>query len=122
MLSLSRSFSALLFLILATLAHAQDLGAVRQRMNERLPVLDALRSQGAIGEDNRGFTEVREPVEKAAEISTNENRDRGVVYAAIAKQTGSTPEQVGRARARQIAGSAAAGVWLQRENGEWYRK
>jgi hypothetical protein len=51
-----------------------------------------------------------------------ENRDRGIVYAAIAQQTGSTVDTVGRARAKQIAAASAPGVWVQRENGEWYKK
>ncbi|HYP18055.1 MAG TPA: DUF1318 domain-containing protein [Opitutus sp.] len=44
------------------------------------------------------------------------------MYAAIAKQTGSSADQVGRARALQIAGASAAGVWLQKEDGSWYKK
>jgi uncharacterized protein len=29
---------------------------------------------------------------------------------------------VGRQRAQRIAAQSAAGVWLQREDGNWYRK
>jgi uncharacterized protein YdbL (DUF1318 family) len=31
-------------------------------------------------------------------------------------------EQVGRARARQIAAQSPAGTWLQAESGQWYQK
>lgn len=114
---------ALLLGFTAIGAHAQDLAAVRQRMEQRLPALDALRQQGVIGENNRGFTEVRSPKGDAARISQEENSDREIVYTAIARQqSGVTAEQVGRARARQIAQNSAPGVWLQRDNGEWYRK
>ena len=82
----------------------------------------ALRKSGAIGENNRGFTEVRQNVENASSISSAENRDREAVYAAIAKEQGTSAETVGRVRARQIANNSAAGVWLQRESGEWYQK
>ncbi len=102
--------------------HAQDLGTVRERMAERLPQIDALKAQGSLGENNRGLLEVRSPSDEATAVSRDENRDREVVYATIAKQTGSTPAAVGTARARQIATNSARGVWLQRENGEWYRK
>jgi uncharacterized protein len=119
-------FALLLALVVgatAVAARAQDLAAVRQRMEQRLPALDALRQQGALGENNRGFTEVRQAAGDAARISQEENRDRETVYAAIARQqSGVTADQVGRARARQIAQSSAPGVWLQRESGEWYRK
>jgi uncharacterized protein YdbL (DUF1318 family) len=108
--------------VLAVSLQAQDLGSVQARMRERLPKIDALKSEGALGENNRGFLEVRENKGDAASVSSAENSDRTTVYAAIAKQTGSTPAAVGAARAKQIANNSARGVWLQRENGEWYRK
>ena len=101
---------------------AEDLGAVKARMNQRLSKIDQLKSSGAIGENNRGFAEVRGGGGDAADVVAAENRDRETVYAAIAKQTGSSAEQVGRARARQIAAASAPGVWLQREDGNWYKK
>lgn len=121
-LLLSRFGIALLLLLGAPLLQANDLDAVKARMVERQPSLDALRKEGFVGENNRGYTEVRKVSGNASEVSSAENRDRELVYADIARRAGSTPEQVGRARARQIAGSSAAGVWLQRESGEWYQK
>ena len=109
-------------LFLASGLAAQDLGAVRQRMAQRLPELDRLKAAGVVGETNRGFVEVRAAKPDAGQITTAENSDREVVYAAIAKQTGAPVEAVGRARARQIAAGSASGVWLQNERGEWYRK
>ncbi len=106
----------------ATVAHAQDLGAIRARMEKRLPQVDALKSQGALGENNRGLLEVRAAAENADTIAAAENADRSTVYAALAKQTGSSAELVGKTRARQIAANSAAGVWLQRDSGEWYKK
>lgn len=101
---------------------AEDLGAVKARISQRQPNLDTLRKQGVIGENNRGFTEVKKAQGDAAAVSEAENRDRQVVYSEIAKQTKSDADQVGRARARQIAANSTAGVWLQRDSGEWYQK
>ncbi len=101
---------------------AEDLGAVKARMNQRLSQVDQLKASGAIGENNRGFLEVRDGGGDAASVVSAENGDREAVYGAIAKQTGSTAEQVGKARARQIAANSAAGVWLQRDDGNWYKK
>ena len=56
------------------------------------------------------------------DVVAAENRDRGIVYAEIAKQTGTHVDQVGRARARQIAAASARGVWLQKNDGSWYKK
>jgi len=124
-LTLSRFFLCLFAFCAAVLpGRAEDLATVRARMRERLPALVALRQQGAIGEYNRGFTEVRRAADGAASLSAAENRDRETVYAAIAQQQGGgvSAEQVGRARARQIAAQSPAGTWLQAESGQWYQK
>jgi len=117
------AFAALLATVVATNLHAADLGAVKQRMAQRLSTVDALRDRGAVGENNRGFLEARGTL-SAAENQTmaDENSDRGAVYAALAQQTGSSADQVGRARAKQIAQGSKPGVWLQRESGDWYKK
>ncbi|HWA10337.1 MAG TPA: YdbL family protein [Opitutaceae bacterium] len=101
---------------------AEDLGAVKARMEQRLSKLDALKAGGAIGENNRGLVEVRGGGGDAAAVVADENRDREAVYAAIAHQTGASADSVGRARAKQIATNSAAGVWLQHEDGSWYKK
>jgi uncharacterized protein YdbL (DUF1318 family) len=101
---------------------AEDLGAVKTRMKQRLSQLDEFKSQGVIGENNRGLVELRGGGVDAGDVVAAENRDRGIVYAAIAKKIGTTPDEVGRVRARHIAARSASGVWLQRADGTWYKK
>ena len=101
---------------------AEVLGAGKARLAQRLGSLDQLKSSGAVGETNRGLVDLRAASPAAGDLVAAENRDRGIVYAAIAQQTGSTVETVGRARAKQIAAASAPGVWVQRESGEWYKK
>lgn len=103
-------------------AAAQDLGAVKARIAQRLPKVDELKARGAIGENNRGLVEVRSGDGEAGAVVSAENSDREAVYAAIGKQTGASADQVGRSRAKQIAANSAAGVWLQRDDGSWYKK
>ena len=118
----SRLALLLFVLILApVMTRAEDLGAVRSRMEQRLSRIDALKAGGAIGENNQGFLEVRTAGEATA-VAADENKDRAAVYAELAKRTGASADSVGRARAKQIAANSAAGVWLQRESGEWYQK
>lgn len=112
----------LTFGLTSTIVFAQDLGAVKARISQRLPKVDELKAKGALGENNRGFVESRAIDAAAGEVIAAENGDRETVYAALAKQTGTSAEQVGRARAKQIAAASAAGVWLQREDGTWYKK
>ena len=116
------TFICLLLGALAPASHAQDMSALRDRMSERLVTLDSLKGAGAIGENNQGFVEVRETSDNATAVVAAENSDRESVYAAIAKQTGSTAAQVGEYRARQIASSSATGVWVQSAVGSWYQK
>ena len=118
----SRLALLLFVLVLApVMSRAEDLGAVRARMEQRLSRIDALKSSGAIGENNQGLLEVRTAGEATAVVA-DENKDRAVVYAELAKRTGASADSVGRARAKQIANNSASGVWLQRESGEWYQK
>lgn len=116
------ALASLALMLMAPVLSAQDLGAVRTRMEQRISQLDSLKASGAIGENNRGFVEVRKDSGDASSVVAAENGDRDIVYQSIAKKTGSSPEQVGEARARQIASNSASGVWLQREIGTWYQK
>jgi uncharacterized protein len=100
---------------------AEDLGAVKARMEQRLAQVEALKAKGAVGENNRGYLEARGDGADASVISS-ENGDREIVYAALAKQTGTSAEHVGRSRAKQIAQRAHAGEWVQDERGEWKKK
>jgi hypothetical protein len=106
----------------AVSTRAEDLGTVKARMTERLSKLDQLKASGVLGENNRGMVELRGSDAEAGDVMAAENRDRGIVYAELAKQTGTHPDQVGRARARQIAAASASGVWLQKTDGSWYKK
>jgi uncharacterized protein len=105
----------------ALVVHADDLGAVRARMSQRLPAIDDMKARGVVGENNRGFLEARGAGADDGVISA-ENRDRETVYAALAQQTNTSPEQVGKARARQIAQGSKLGVWIQDSSGEWKKK
>lgn len=126
-----KTFSLLRFFVLiialtlgvgAVRLSAQDLGTVKARIAARLSKVDELKAKGAIGENNRGLLEVRAAAPEAAEVVGAENSDRETVYAALAKQSGATSDQVGRARAKQIAANSASGVWVQKDDGSWVKK
>lgn len=114
-----RSVFFVLALSFVALLKAEDLGAVRGRMDQRLAQVDALKAQGAVGENNRGFLEIRGAGGDAGAVVAAENKDREIVYTALAQKTGSSSDKVGRARARQIAQHSRSGVWVQDEAGNW---
>ena len=114
---------AALFTLAAPLtAQAQSARELQGRMAQRLPQIDELKAAGALGENNRGYLEVREDKANAAALAADENRDREAVYALIARETGSSADNVGRARAKQIAAQSKSGVWVQDESGAWRKK
>lgn len=109
--------------LLAAPAFAESAAAIRGRMEQRLPQIDALKAQEVLGENNRGLLEERKSgTAGASTIISDENRDRETVYALLASQTGATPDSVARARAKQIASNSRAGVWVQDESGRWKKK
>lgn len=96
---------------------------IKKSMQERRPQIEALWKGGLVGENNKGFLEARGTLNAAQEALVKaENNDRAKVYAAIASNTNVPAERVGQQRAAQIAQRAAPGLWLQRPDGEWYKK
>ena len=108
---------------LTVTARAESPAELRHRMETRLPDIDRLKTQQIIGETNRGFLQIVQNGNGDADrVIGAENTDRQAVYAEISKQTGSSADAVGRARAKQIAANSRAGVWLQTDSGQWYLK
>jgi uncharacterized protein YdbL (DUF1318 family) len=95
---------------------------IKQRMIDRLPVIKALKGKGIVGENNKGYLEFVGKKKEKADVVTAENKDRKLVYKAIAKQQGTTAAVVGKHRAVQIANKAQLGEWLQDAKGKWYQK
>jgi len=95
---------------------------IRAKMLARLPEIKVLKDKGLVGENNKGFLEFVGQQKEKQEVVKAENRDREIVYKAIAKQQGTTVELVGKHRAIQIANKARPGEWLQDANGKWYQK
>ena len=112
---------AFLFSILGA-AFAGDLENAQQRIASRQSSVAALKEKGVLGESNRGLLEVRQAEAGADRVAADENTDRGVIYAELAKKTGAAPDSVGRTRAKQIAANSKPGLWVQDESGQWRKK
>src|SRR5687768_9064327 len=109
----------LLFLLAAlvlggAVVRAEDMNAIKARMDQRIGAVDVAKDRGAAGENNRGFLEARGGATAADQkVIADENADRRAVYAAIASQTGTDADSVGKARAQRIAANSKRGVWIQ---------
>ena len=101
---------------------AEDINAVKARMENRLPIIVELKSKGIVGEDNMGYVQFVGGKREKEDAVQAENQDRRKVYESIAKKEGASVEQVGQRRAIQIANKAKKGDWLQNQNGKWYQK
>lgn len=95
---------------------------IKTRMKNRLPVILALKAKGIVGENNSGYLEFVGKQKENPEVVAAENEDRREVYAAIAKQEGTTVELVAKRRALQISQKADPGDWLQDASGNWHQK
>lgn len=114
----------LAFLLIGTFvtgvsAFADD---IKTRMKNRLPVIKELKAKGIVGEGNKGYLQFVGGNKAKADVVAAENKDRKTVYAAIAKQQGTTAELVGKRRAVQIAKKANKGEWVQDVSGKWLQK
>ena len=117
-------FSFLFVLIACSLlvvvsAHS---ATVKERMAGRIPAINTLKDQGAIGENNKGFLEFRSDSKPQEQLITDENKDRALVYEAIGKKQGASSSAVGQRRAKQIVGIGKPGHWFQKADGTWYKK
>jgi uncharacterized protein YdbL (DUF1318 family) len=108
----------------AAALHASDsLDAVKARMEKRVAAINKFKDRKIVGENNRGFLDVRgEVLGEERGVVSEENSDRQKVYAAIAAQERTTVDNVGRQRAQQLESLAKRGHWVQDEDGRWYQK
>jgi len=105
--------------IFSAMAFGQD---IKARIKARQPIILELKAAGIIGENSAGYLEFRGSKKKNEDVVKAENNDRGKVYSAIGKKTGTTAEVVGQRRALKIAELAKPGDWLQNASGKWYKK
>ncbi len=106
--------------------------ALKDSMKERFPSLKPFFEGGNIGENNKGFLEVRDEAalnlkDKASlrNLVKDENADRTKLYAEVAKALNIEAGQVERIQkifATNWVKSAAAGWWIQNEGGAWVKK
>ena len=108
-----------LTLFFSTTAFASQL---KDRMKARLPEIVALKSEGVIGENHKGYLEFVGQRRDGAAIVDAENADRQALYTAISQKTGASPEQVGSRAALKWKENLAAGEYFKNPDGRWIQK
>jgi len=97
--------------------------ALQARLEERQPEVRQLLNKQLVGENNRGYLEVRgSALHEVHQIVADENSDRLKLYTALAAETGEKVEEIGRQRAADAALQAKRGHWIQDRSGAWRQK
>lgn len=121
-----------------------QLKAIKERMNERLPSIIALKDQCIVGEKKDGFlafvgndgeildTPTTESVDRGKALGYNkekmedlvgkENTDRGKIYELIANNNSVPIQAVAESRAKQLAEQAPSGGHYIEANGKFIKK
>jgi hypothetical protein len=118
-------FISFLFIFIACSLFVVTIGhsaSIKEQMAARIPAINALKDQGVVGENNKGFLEYRSGGNQQQDLIQAENTDRAAVYKAIGINQGASPDLVGERRAKMIAENGQAGHWFQKTDGSWYKK
>jgi len=120
-------------------AYAQDIDVstpairnIKQSMRENFQQLRPFYIRGSVGENNRGFVEMRDTsglnLKEKADVTRlveQINKDRTALYAEIVKanklDSNSLPK-VQRIFANSWRSKSQPGWWIQNDNGEWEKK
>ena len=124
LLALSVAALTLAFAVPQVLSAADDAATIKKNMADRKPKIETLKKAGSVGENKDGYLEAMKDAkleDADKKLLEDENKDRKVVYTAIAKKEGSTVEKVGELRAKQIRSKAAEGEFIQGEDGKWIK-
>lgn len=105
--------------------------ALKKQLAERFPKLKPFYQKGTVGENNKGFVELRNgglaPAEKSElkGLIEAENRDRQALYQEVARSMNIAPDQIVKVQrifADKWQQSSASGWWIQKEDGSWAKK
>ena len=120
MTQIKRIFLVLLGVLVATTAAWS--GGIKERMTQRLPVIESLKAQGIVGETNQGYLGFVSSNRTGQDVVAAENQDRKSIYTHIAKQQKVSVELVQQRRAKTLAGRAKPGHYIQKASGAWIKK
>jgi uncharacterized protein YdbL (DUF1318 family) len=92
---------------------------------ERRPELLRWESRGAVGENAKGYVEIRD--ESAADVTvaslvSEENKDRALIYDYVSNKNGTTSSETGKVFAKRIQSDAPGGTPVESAGGSWSQK
>ena len=112
-------FSLTILLLVSGAAFSDDLAS---RMQERRPVIEALKAKGIVGENNQGYLGFVTGVEEQADLVAAQNEDRRKGYEIVAQKQGVATEKIAQVRAAYYAKKTKSGEYYQDMSGTWIKK
>ena len=125
---IQRTIAATLVMLalVVSAALAGEMEDIKASMKARYATLVKLKDAHKIGENHLGFvvatTAEAEKDEKVMAAVSGENEDRKKLYVAIAKQTDTKPDEVGKNNALRIFNKAPKDHFFQAADGKWREK
>ena len=95
LIALSIAALTLAFAVPQALSAADSAATIKKNMADRKPKIEVLKKAGSVGENKDGYLEAMKDAkleDADKKLLEDENKDRKVVYTAIAKKEGSTVE------------------------------
>lgn len=96
---------------------SSDVQAAALRRKERRAELVALEQQGILGENRSGLVELRKVGASIAFPINDENKDRMIIYRAVAEKNGSSVEEVQKLYAKRLQADAVPGTPIEVDSG-----
>ncbi len=95
-----------------------------ENRKDRFNDLKALKAQGSVGENNRGYVEALKNDAQTQQLVDSENQDRKLIYKAIEEQNNlnGALETIEKVFAQVQRDKANPGDKIQDENGNWVTK
>ena len=115
-------FFIVLIIFAVTAAPPVFASGIKDRMLQRLPVINDLKNRGVIGEDNRGYLGYVGASGEQESVVTEENKDRKAVYVHFASQQKTTVDVVESIQGKRKAEKTKPGHFYQSEDGRWIKK
>lgn len=90
-----------------------DVQAAALRRKERRADLSALQAQGILGENRSGLVELRKVGASISFPINDENKDRMIIYRAVAEKNGTSIEEVQKLYAKRLQADAVSGTPIE---------
>lgn len=111
-----------LVFVIVSIASARTLPEIKQSMAKRAPVINTLKFEGIVGENNKGYLAFVGSKRAEEAVVAAENYDRKIVYKYLAKKQNQSLAVAEKNQAARKVKHAKPGEYFQNASGAWQKK